>query len=61
MKVYMGEYYNLPNLGLVRTIGKAKNCETRKTMIMFVTVKDGGIVGDTLLINEEDFIERIEK
>jgi len=61
MKVYMGEYYNLPNLGLVRTVGKARNCETCKTMIMFVTVKDGGIVGDTLLINEEDFIKRIEK
>ena len=61
MKVYMGEYYNLGHLGLVRTIGKARNCETRKTMIMFATVKDGGIVGDTLLINEEDFLERINK
>ena len=61
MKVFMGEYYNISNLGLVRTIGKAKNCETRKTMVMFSTIKTGGIVGDTLLLNEEDFIKRIKE
>ena len=53
----MGEYYNLSSLGLVRTIGKAKNCETRKTMVIFAPVSDGGIVGEAMLINEEDFIE----
>lgn len=61
MKVCMGEYYNLPNLGLVRTIGKAKNCETRKSMVIFATVNDNGIVGEAMLINEEDFLERINK
>ena len=59
MKVYMGEYYTIDGLGLVRTIGRAKNCETQKTMVMFSTIGDNGYVQDTLLLDEEDFKERI--
>lgn len=56
----MGEYYTLGALGLVKTIAIAKNCETRKNMVMFATVNDGGFMGETLLLNEEDFVYAIE-
>lgn len=59
-KVPMGEYCFISGLGLVKTIGRAKNCETTKDMVMFSTIEDNGLVGETLLLNEEDFIARIE-
>ena len=56
-KVLMGEYYRLGNLGLVRAIARAKNCETTKQMIMFTVIQDGGFVGENLLWDESDFLK----
>ena len=61
MKLQMGMYYNLTGLGRIKTVGYAKNCETQKEMVIFATVQNGGYHGETLLLNKEDFIERITK
>ena len=60
-KVLMGEYYMLGNLDLVRTIARAKNCETTKQMIMFTVIQDGGFVGENLLWDESDFLKEAKQ
>lgn len=58
-KIFMGDYYTINEYGLVRTIARAKSCETDKNMIMFAVVGEGGLHKETLLLNEEDFIKKI--
>ena len=61
MKIQMGKYYTLGHLGLVRTIARAKNCETTQQMIMFCQIGNGGFAGENLLWNESDFIKEAKK
>lgn len=59
MFVGMGDYYNLKGYGLVKTVAKAKNCDTKDDMVMFATVGKGGVVTDMLLLNEKVFLNDI--
>ena len=50
----MGCYY-FSDKGLVRTVARATDVETKKSMIMFVNIESGGCASQPLLISEEKF------
>ena len=51
-KIDMGCYY-FSDKGLVRTVARATDMETKKSMIMFVNIESGGCASQPLLISEE--------
>jgi hypothetical protein len=53
-KIDMGCYY-FSDKGLVRTVARATDVETKKSMIMFVNIESGGCASQPLLISEERF------
>ena len=50
-KIDMGCYY-FSDKGLVRTVARATDMETKKSMIMFVNIESGGCTWQPLLISE---------
>lgn len=59
--VYYGEYYTTSTYGLIKVAAKGLNPATNKTMVVFTPVKTGGMVGEPLVMNEDDLIALIEK
>ena len=53
-KIDMGCYY-FSDKGLVRTVARAIDVETSKSMIIFVNIESGGCVSQPLLLSEEKF------
>ena len=53
-KIDMGCYY-FSDKGLVRTVARATDMETKKSMIMFVNIESGWCASQPLLISEEKF------
>ena len=50
----MGCYYS-SDKSLVRTVARATDVETKKSMIVFVNIESGGCVSQPLLLSEEKF------
>ena len=53
--VAMGEYYNADSHGLIRTVCRGYDYKTKKSMIAYTPVKNGGVVDEILLISEKEF------
>lgn len=58
-RVEMGVYYNSKEFGLVRTVCQAIDLNSKKVMIAFVKVGEGGCASEMYLLPRNEFMDML--